>query len=215
MSGREAAAPAAGRTRMLDAAEFLFASKGFDGTSVRDITQRARVEVGLLTYHFKTKANLFRETMLRRAPEFAQALCAALDVVLADTARADPRAILAAYLDPHVALVQSGDAGWRSYIRLAAEAMLRSGNEELTGGATAIYRPVMRRYEDVLIDACPAIEQDEVRRTWAIYRRTILSVLVGGNVEGEMMGGTLAPLRETTIQIFADHLAGRTSRAAC
>jgi AcrR family transcriptional regulator len=197
------ASPATGRIRMLDAAEILFAAKGFDGTSVRDITRQAKVEVGLVPYHFKTKAELFRETMLRRAPAFAAALNAALDEVLARDPEPAARTILATYLDAHIALVQSSDPGWRSYIRLAAETMLRLASGELSGGATAIYRPVMNRYEHILIENNSWSEPAEVRRIWAIFRRTILSVLIEHTIEGAGTLRELQSLRETCIEVFS------------
>ena len=42
----------------------LFAVKGFHGTSVRDISTAAGVNVALINYHFKTKQNLFNEVAL-------------------------------------------------------------------------------------------------------------------------------------------------------
>lgn len=63
-----AEAPLAGtRTRLLDAAEQLFSELGFNGVSVRQITDRAQVNLGAIPYYFKTKENLFKEVLLRRA----------------------------------------------------------------------------------------------------------------------------------------------------
>jgi len=188
---------------MLDAAEILFSENGFDGTSVRDITNRAKVEVGLATYHFKTKADLFRETMLRRAPAFSGALHAALDKVLIEAGGA--RAILSAYLDTHIALVRSPDQGWRAYIRLAAEAMLRAGTEELSRGSAELYRPMMRRYEAALVEAAPHLDPAEVGRTWAIFRRAILSGLIGQS-DTAIQGYDTDAIRLTFINIFARSL---------
>ena len=47
------AAPKGGsRDRLLDAAEKLFAQRGFDGTSIRDIAARSGDTIGTLSYHF-------------------------------------------------------------------------------------------------------------------------------------------------------------------
>ncbi len=37
----------------------LFADKGFDGTSVRDLTSRAGANLGAITYHFGSKRHLY------------------------------------------------------------------------------------------------------------------------------------------------------------
>ncbi len=47
------------RQRLLDAARDLFAQHGYDGTSVRAITGRARANLGAITYHFGSKESLY------------------------------------------------------------------------------------------------------------------------------------------------------------
>jgi AcrR family transcriptional regulator len=54
------------RERLLDAAEELFAEKGFNGASVRDITTRANGNVAAVNYHFSSKEKLYNEVFLRR-----------------------------------------------------------------------------------------------------------------------------------------------------
>jgi AcrR family transcriptional regulator len=63
------------RESLLDAAEQIFAEKGFAGSSVREITARASVNLGAITYHFGSKAALF-EAVIARAQ---QALVARLE----------------------------------------------------------------------------------------------------------------------------------------
>ncbi len=48
--------------RILQAAENLFSSKGFEATSVRDITTEASCNVASVNYHFGGKENLYLET---------------------------------------------------------------------------------------------------------------------------------------------------------
>jgi len=54
------------RERLLEAAERLFAEKGYDGTSVREITQAARCNVASVNYHFGGKDNLYLQVFERR-----------------------------------------------------------------------------------------------------------------------------------------------------
>lgn len=49
------------RTRVLAAAVELFASKGFDGTSVQEIVQRAQVTKGAMYHYFTSKDDLLYE----------------------------------------------------------------------------------------------------------------------------------------------------------
>jgi len=46
------------RNRIIEAAEVLFAVNGYDGTSLRDITEQAGVNVAAVNYHFGSKENL-------------------------------------------------------------------------------------------------------------------------------------------------------------
>src|SRR4029077_4536592 len=54
------------RLSILDAAERSFAESGFDGVSLRTITERAGVDLALANYHFGTKENLLHEVITRR-----------------------------------------------------------------------------------------------------------------------------------------------------
>ncbi|NOZ78666.1 MAG: TetR/AcrR family transcriptional regulator [Acidobacteria bacterium] len=60
------------RTRLLDAAERLFAEKGFEHTSVRDITANAGTNVAAVNYHFGGKDNLYREVFHRRLADLRE-----------------------------------------------------------------------------------------------------------------------------------------------
>lgn len=53
-------------TRILDAAEVLFAENGFAGTSARDITSSAGCNVASINYYFTGKDNLYKQVCKRR-----------------------------------------------------------------------------------------------------------------------------------------------------
>jgi TetR/AcrR family transcriptional regulator len=48
------------RDRLIAAATSLFAQRGFDGTSVKELADAAGVNVSLVSYHFGGKENLYR-----------------------------------------------------------------------------------------------------------------------------------------------------------
>ena len=54
------------KERILDAAEELFAERGFDGASLRAITSAADVNLAAVNYHFRTKNDLIHEVFARR-----------------------------------------------------------------------------------------------------------------------------------------------------
>lgn len=54
------------REHILSVAEELFAEKGFDGTSVRDIAQLASVNLAMISYYFGSKENLLKDLIVDR-----------------------------------------------------------------------------------------------------------------------------------------------------
>jgi AcrR family transcriptional regulator len=54
------------REQLLDAAERLFAARGVDAVSLREITAAADANVAAVNYHFGSKDNLVREVFARR-----------------------------------------------------------------------------------------------------------------------------------------------------
>src|SRR5713101_7424555 len=54
------------KTRILDVAEKLFGDKGFDATSLRDITAEAQVNLAAVNYHFQSKDSLIDAVIGRR-----------------------------------------------------------------------------------------------------------------------------------------------------
>ncbi|HSH70021.1 MAG TPA: CerR family C-terminal domain-containing protein [Deferrisomatales bacterium] len=61
--------PTGTRARLLAAAERLFADRGYDGTSVRDVTEAAGANVAAVNYHFGGKERLYLEVFGARTAE--------------------------------------------------------------------------------------------------------------------------------------------------
>lgn len=54
------------REAMLDVAEKLFADKGFDGVSTREIAKEANLNIAMIAYYFGSKEELLKEVLERR-----------------------------------------------------------------------------------------------------------------------------------------------------
>ena len=54
------------KTRILDTAEKFFGLKGFDSTSLREITAEAQVNLAAVNYHFQSKDSLMEAVICRR-----------------------------------------------------------------------------------------------------------------------------------------------------
>ena len=69
------------RERLLDVAERLFARRGLDAVSVRDITQAAGANLGAITYHFGTMRKLIVAVFDRRMAPLTRQRLEALDAM--------------------------------------------------------------------------------------------------------------------------------------
>lgn len=98
------------RERLLDAAEELFAGAGFNGVSVRQIVERAAVNLGAIPYHFGTKENLFKEVLLRRAKPLRDERRRLLDALLARTPEPTLEDLLWVLLEPAFRTSRENDA---------------------------------------------------------------------------------------------------------
>jgi AcrR family transcriptional regulator len=83
------------RERILEAAQELFAEKGYDATSVRDITSRAGCNVAAVNYHFGGKEKLYVEAFRAMLGGLRDQRLA----VIADLMERDPAPSLEAFLE--------------------------------------------------------------------------------------------------------------------
>ncbi|NNL53653.1 MAG: helix-turn-helix transcriptional regulator, partial [Woeseia sp.] len=105
------------RERILDAAENLFAKRGFEGVTVRQIMSQAGADVALAYYHFKSKRDLFDAVLLRRAQTLNELRLAALDE-LEQRQTDDPPSveeIIEAFTRPLLEVLDSHPDEWRDY----------------------------------------------------------------------------------------------------
>ena len=101
------------RGRLLDAAEELFALKGFPATSVREITRAGRCNLAAVNYHFGGKHQLYREVFRRRLAEMREERIASIHRAQAEGSgpralEAVLRSFAAAFLGPLVDV----ERGW-------------------------------------------------------------------------------------------------------
>lgn len=115
------------REVILDHAERLFAERGFHGTSIRDITERAGLRLASVNYHFGSKENLFRDVLMRRAVVLNQQRLTRLEPLERRAARGSRardlralREVVEAFVVP-VAELALSSAGYRRYFALIAQ----------------------------------------------------------------------------------------------
>ncbi len=110
------------RASIIDAAERVFAEKGFYGASLREICTVAGIRPGLLHYYFESKEPLFETTVTRRADEMRAIFNRCIDdVVAARAGHPSPTDLCRAYIRFFFDLSRSRGDGWRSYITLLTQ----------------------------------------------------------------------------------------------
>ncbi|GAB06941.1 TetR family transcriptional regulator [Gordonia amarae] len=109
------------RTSLLDSAEELFAVRGHQAVSVRDITDHAGTRVAAISDVFGGKDQLVREVLLRRIRPINDDRRRRLAALPDDGPRTDRlHALVLAFTEPMMARIDDGP-GWSRYFRFVAQ----------------------------------------------------------------------------------------------
>lgn len=105
------------KNKILDAAEDLFADKGFNGTSLREITSQAEVNLAAVNYHFGSKKELIKAVMSRYMNELSPRLETALtQVYMAENANLVD--VFSAFIEPLLSLNDFKENGTSNFLQL-------------------------------------------------------------------------------------------------
>jgi AcrR family transcriptional regulator len=150
------------RDRILDAAEELFATNGFDGVSVRQIMSKANADVSLAYYHFKSKRDLFDQVMLRRAGILNEIRLEALEAVEKGHAGTPPTVeeIIGAFVNPLLELLARDHDEWTNYMRLVAQ--INSSSQWGGELMTRYFDPLVNRFLEALRKALPDSSEEDL-----------------------------------------------------
>lgn len=147
------------KERILDAAETLFAQYGFGGTSLRQVTSQADVNIAAVNYHFGSKENLVNEVFRRRMDEMSAQRLAQL-ARAADEHPGDLEAILAAFVEPALAMAQDRHGGG-AFIRVIARAYAEK-NDGLRRFLSEQYGHVLRDFAKAIAACMPGLSKEEL-----------------------------------------------------
>ena len=147
------------KDRILGAAEELFAQFGFSGTSLRQVTSRADVNIAAVNYHFGSKENLVNEVFRRRMDDMtAQRLQALKAAVEQHPGELEP--ILAAFVEPALALAQDRHGGG-AFVRVVARAYAEK-NDSLRKFLSDHYGHVLRDFAKAIAACLPDLSKEEL-----------------------------------------------------
>jgi AcrR family transcriptional regulator len=146
------------RERLLDAAARLFAERGFNGVSVREIAAAAEVNLGVIPYYFGTKENLLQEVFQRLfSPVLAERRSRIKGIFEhCGDATPDIRELLRAALEPVFRQSRSND----TYRRLAGRSST-DPTPEVRRVIDKTYAPSSISVPVALRRACPHLSDTE------------------------------------------------------
>jgi AcrR family transcriptional regulator len=154
------------RTRILDAAEELFMQHGFEGTSMRQLTARASVNLAAVNYHFGSKDALIEAVFRRRLDPMNAARIAALEELEKEGRAVAPEEIIRAFVGPSLRMIEDARGGGRNFIRLLGRTYTDPA-KDIRALIGKMYAPAMERYKRALQRALPQMPSDEL--VWRMH----------------------------------------------
>lgn len=153
------------REKLLDSAERLFAEKGFESVSIRDIASDADANVAAVNYHFQGKNNLYAAVLERRlSPKRDKFLATIKQVTAAGDGVPDLEELIGSFIRIHLE-----DALFLPGGEAALPLIARELHESRIGGApvcSVFIAPVHAALGEAMALARPGLDEDTVR--WVI-----------------------------------------------
>lgn len=151
------------RERILDAAERLFMAYGYDGTSMRQITGEAGVNLAAVNYHFGSKEALIREVFRRRLDWLNEERMRVLDRLEAEAGGqpVKPSLIVDAFFGTLLRMADDEARGGMTFLRLLGRT-LTEPSEFIRAFLAHEYKAVMDRFKEALFRALPDVPKAEI-----------------------------------------------------
>ncbi|QGD53814.1 TetR/AcrR family transcriptional regulator [Bordetella holmesii] len=148
---------------ILDSAERLFARQGYDGTSMRQITREAAVNLAAVHYHFGSKQALVQAVLKRRLEIVNRERLRLLDDLEAEAGGSalKPSQIVDAFFGTLLRLAARSDQDDQAFMPLLERTMTDPAGFIRTLFADE-YADVMERYKNALFRALPDVPRAEI-----------------------------------------------------
>ena len=149
--------------RILDAAEVLFAEKGFSETSLRQITSKASVNLAAVNYHFGSKKELIQAVFARFTNPFTHNLRESIEKTLARKDAVSLDELLKIITSALVEVSVGGDKSLSVFMRLLSLAYTQSQGH-LRKYLEQQYSTEFRLFMRLMRKATPQLTKEE--RFW-------------------------------------------------
>ena len=202
---RETTIPESGSKRkLLETAEQLFADKGFEAVSVRDITQLAKTNVAAVNYHFGSRDSLLGMVMMRYMQPVTEERLARIDTLDRKWAgKVVPlEEIIDAYVRPLITQVRKSELSERLFYKLMGRIFAQQGNG-LPPQIESQLKQVVERFTRSFAKALPEVPPEDL--AWRIHfmAGAMIHLLTHQDILHRISGGTSgAPTMEATLGRF-------------
>lgn len=151
------------RERILDAAEHLFMAHGYEGTSMRQITGEANVNLAAVNYHFGSKESLMQEVFRRRLDWLNEERMRVLNLLEKDAAGKPlkPSQIVDGFFGTLLRMADDEERGGITFLRLLGRT-LTEPSEFIRTFLAHEYAEVVDRYKEALFKALPDVPKAEI-----------------------------------------------------
>jgi AcrR family transcriptional regulator len=186
-------------TRLLDAAERIFAEQGVEAASVRAITQAAGANIAAVKYHFGSKQELVEALLERRVTEMHDARRPLLDHALA-APTVTARDIAAVWVRPLAELAL--DPERRAYLGFLA--VLHSAGPGMRELTLDVFRRQHDDFDRLLARAMPSCSTSERWFRFSLAIDVTIRVLADVHRASHPWGASVAFTPEATVDQLID-----------
>ncbi len=192
------------KLRLLDAAEQLFAEKGFESVSVRDVTQAAKANVAAVNYHFGSRDGMIALVVARYVTPINQERLQRLDALEKKwVAKAVPlEEIIDAFVRPVVGIVRKSELSERLFCKLVGRIFALQG-EGLPVAVEEQMKVLITRFMRALGKALPTLSQEELVWRMHFVVGSMIHMLMNQEMLHRLSNGVSgAPSMEATLGRF-------------
>ena len=192
------------RTRLVDAAERLFAEHGYHAVSLRTIMGLARVNVAAAHYYFGSKKNLLQAVLDRRATQINQARKERLLRCIDRNGKAATvEKILEAYIGP--ALEVCSEPGGQLFVRVSALASV-DPSPDVQDIMQSTYDETAKLFVDTLKRAYPRLKEADLYWRLSCVYGAMLYIRANNGRVARILDRKSGPIESRTVQEALRHV---------
>lgn len=192
------------KLRLLDAAEQLFADRGFESVSVRDVTQAAKANVAAVNYHFGSRDGMIALVVTRYITPVNEERLVRLDALQKKwSGKSVPiEEVIDAYVRPLVSIVQKSDLSERLFCKMMGRIFSLQG-EGLPPAIEDQIQISSDRFIRALAKSLPSVSPEELVWRMHFLVGAMIHMLLNQEMLHRMTKGLSgSPTMEATLSRF-------------